>query len=312
MIGMYNADPLHAFATMLTPPLRRVTEWAQRGRTLEQWGLHPHRADPTTSMALDDADDYEQKIPEGLTGTVLYPIMNAVDSLAAIDILIGSAVKTKPFNHHTASFLSLCRTSIECSAQAVWVMSPLERAVRRARAAGLAKIGAEHALEFHTELLKAHDIGHRIIPDETYGQSKHRKSFHDGEIKVLDKLDQEKARQYSQLIRKSANWIGDNPPKRANDLLEGIHFPTLAKQEYRVCSSFTHGHSWPIDLIDGPTSMFAIMAPAITTALVYTESALCLFEAQSTSPDSSRPRHYPERLQITIDAWRTVYAAPNT
>ncbi|OBA69004.1 hypothetical protein [Gordonia sp. 852002-10350_SCH5691597] len=308
IIDMYDSDPLHTLATMLTPQLGRVMERAQRGRTLEEWGLNPHRADPDTPMSLDDADDYEQKIPEGLTGTVLYPIMNAVDSLAAIDILLANAVKSKPFNHHTASVLSLCRTAIECSAQAVWVMCPPERSVRRARAAGLAKIGAEHAREFHTELLKAHDNGHRTIPDETYGQSQHRQKFHDGEIAVLDNLAQEKARQYSELIRKSANWIGDNPPTHAHDLLQGIHFPTLAKQEYRVCSSFTHGHSWPIDLLGGrSTDMFAMMADAIATALVYTESALCLYEAQSTSPDSHR-RFYPERLQVTINEWRELYS----
>lgn len=304
---MYSdSDPTVGLTTMLAPALGRVMERTQRGRELEEWGLHPHRADPGTSIALDDADGYDQKIPEGLTGTVLYPIMNAVDSLAAIDILIAHAVKARPFNHHTPSFLSLCRTAIECSAQAVWVMCPTDRNIRRARAAGLAKIGAEHAREFHTALLKAHDNGYRVVPEETYAQSRHRLKFHEGEISALDKLDQEKARQYSELVRKSANWIDENPPAHVTEMA-GIHFPTLAKQEYRICSSFTHGHSWPIDLLSVPIEMFAMMADAIMTALVYTESALCLYESQSTSSSDPRQNHYPERLQVTIDAWRDLY-----
>lgn len=304
---MDGTDPLYALGTLLNPALGRVTERSKRGRELASWGLKPRRADSGTTMAMDDADGYDEKIPEGLTGTVLFPIMNATDALASIDILITAAAKVQPFNHHAASFLSMCRTAIECSAQAIWVMSPLERETRRARAAGLAKIGIGHARDYHADAISAHENGLQVLPGEVYAQSKHRQDFHDGELAVLEALPRENGRQYTELVRKSANWIEDNPPAHTDETTK-LHFPTVAKSGYRVCSSFTHGHSWPIDLIGGgPSGMFGMMADAIATALIYTECAVALFEAQSTDPASARTNNYPERLQPTVDQWRDTY-----
>ncbi|MGV9945459.1 hypothetical protein [Rhodococcus aetherivorans] len=304
---MDEMDALYALGTLLAPALGRVTERSERGRELAAWGLNPHPADPGTPTALDDADGYDEKIPEGLARTVVFPIMNATDALASIDILITAAAKVRPFNHHAAAILSMCRTAIECSAQALWVMSPLDREIRRARAAGLAKIGIEHSRDFHADAISAHENGLQAMPDETYAQSQHRHKFHSTEIEALDDLPQERARNYSDLVRKSANWIEDNPPAHSDETAK-LHFPTVAKSEYRVCSSFTHGHSWPINQIgSGPSGMFGMMADAIATALIYTECAVGLFEAQSTDPESTRPKYYPERLQPTIDEWREIY-----
>ncbi|WP_207843374.1 hypothetical protein [Williamsia soli] len=306
---MKEEDALYALGAMLAPALQRVGERCERGRTLEKWGLKPHRPDPRTSMALDDGDGYDRKIPEGLSGTVMFPIMNATDALASADILITAAAKKRPFNHHTASFLALCRTAVECSAQAIWVMSPVERDVRRARAAGLAKVGTEHARDYHDNAIQAHDQKLRVLPDVNYKQSQHRLKFHKEEIATLDALDQENGRKYTDLVRKAANWIEENPPAHATET-QNVHIPTLSKQQYRLCSSFIHGHSWPTDLIGGgPSGMFSMMADAINTALIYTESAVCLYEAQSTDPDSTRTNYYPEELQPTIDTWRALYAA---
>lgn len=311
MLGMEEADAVYALGAMLAPALARVGERCKRGRTLEKWGLQPHRADPRTSMALDDGDGYDQKIPEGLTGTVLFPVMNATDALASVDILITAAAKSRPFNHHTASFLALCRTAVECSAQAIWVMSPLERDIRRARAAGLAKVGTEHARDYHDTAIAAHEQKFRVLPDVNYEQSKHRLKFHNEEIDTLDTLAQVNGRKYSDLVRKAANWIEANPPAHTTET-ENVHIPTLSKQQYRLCSSFIHGHSWPTDLIGGgPTGMFSMMADAIATALLYTESAVSLYEAQSTDPDGTRTNYYPDGLQATVDEWRPLYAELN-
>ncbi|WFR71986.1 hypothetical protein P9209_25770 [Prescottella defluvii] len=301
-------DPLYVLGLLLNPALGRVSERAKRGQTLEPWGLNPHRADPGTPMALDDEGGYDQKIPEGLTGVVLFPIMNATDALASIDLLASAAAKERPFKHHTVSFLSLCRTAIECSAQAIWVMSPFERETRRSRAAGLAKIGTEHPRDYHAEAIKSHDNRLQLLPDLTYQQATHRLQFHEDELAALDELSPANGRSYKELVRKSANWIGENPPKHTNETVQ-VHFPTVAKAQYRVCSSFTHGHSWATDLADGPSGMFSMMADAIATAILFTECAVCLFEAQSTDPASGRQNHYPERLQATIDEWRGRYSA---
>ncbi|MBO0852403.1 MAG: hypothetical protein J2P18_01385 [Nocardia sp.] len=303
---MTNTDALYALGASLAPALGRVVDRGKRGKTLEAWGLKPHRADPGTPMAKDDEDGYGNKIPEGVTGTVLFPIMNATDALATIHTVLSEAAKTAPFNHHTPSFLSSCRTAIESSAQAIWIMCPEDRATRRARAAGLARIGIEHAREYHSEALEAHDNNLLLIPRETYDQSTHRLNFHQGELDVLNTLHQENARKYTTMVRKAANWLQDNPPLHTTDV-DGKHLPTVMKIQYRVCSSFTHGHSWPADLVHGPSAMFSMMADAIATAVTSTECAIALFEAQSSNPTSGRNHYYPDRLDPTIEEWRKRY-----
>lgn len=304
---MNDRNPLHMLGALLAPDLGLVVARAERGRLLEQWGLNPHRADPDTLMAHDDAEGFDEKIPEGVAGAALFPIMNAADALAAADILITTAASSAPFNHHTPAFLSLCRTAIECSSQAIWILSPIERNIRRKRAAGLAKIGIEHLREFLLIEIEAHDNGLRELSSEKYEKAKNRLKFHTAELDTLERLDPQNGRKYSELVRKASNWIQENPPGNHPEL-EKIHYPTHAKQQYRVCSSFTHGHSWPIDLIAGPLGMFAMMADAIFTALVTTESAICLYEAQSTDPDRSRKNYYPHHLQETIDEYRSRYS----
>lgn len=185
-------------------------------------------------------------------------------------------------------------------------MSPAERGDRRARAAGLARIGIEHAREYHSEAIAAHDNKLLVLPDETYKQSNHRLQFHQKELEVLETLPQQNGRKYTELVRKAANWIQENPPKHTTDI-DKKHFPTIMKMQYRVCSSFTHGHSWPTDLVHGPSAMFSMMADAIATAVVSTECAIALFEAQSTDPTSGRINYYPDRLNPTIEEWRGRY-----
>ncbi|WP_338890551.1 hypothetical protein [Rhodococcus sovatensis] len=303
---MDEDEALYAFLALLSPALGRAADRSQRGRAMEKWGVTPHRPDAGTPMALDDADGYYEKIPEGVFGTVLFPIMNATDALASTNVLLLAAANKKPFNHHTASLLSMCRTAIESSAQAIWVMSPKDRTTRRARAAGLAKVGIEHAREFHVETIKAHENGLQLLTDKELAQSRHRLKFHEGELKELETLTQENARKYSELVRKAANWLADNPPAHTDETSK-VHYQTISKLEYRVCSSFTHGHGWPTDLVEGPTGMFAKMADSLNLALLNTECAVALFEAQTTDPKTGRVNYYPERLQVTIDEWRSQY-----
>ncbi|WP_307109188.1 hypothetical protein [Rhodococcus sp. SORGH_AS_0303] len=306
---MNRTDALYALGRLLAPALGRVVERGKRGQTLEAWGLKPHRADAGTAMAEDDEDDYANKIPEGVTGTVVFPIMNATDALATINAVLAEAGKSAPFKHHTPWFLSSCRTAFESSAQAIWIMSDEDRDTRRARAAGLARIGTEHAREYHEVAISAHENKFMVMSDELLAQSKHRLKFHTDELRVLDTLPQQKGGGYSAMVRKAANWLQENPPAHTTDM-DGKHFPTIMKQQYRLCSSFTHGHSWPTDLVHGPSAvpaMFAMMADALATAVISTECAIALFEAQTTDPAAGRKNYYPDRLQPSIDAWRGRY-----
>lgn len=304
--AMDKAKALYALGKVLNPALGRVIERGERGQELEEWGLRPHRPDPGTPMAMDDEDGWAATIPDGLAGTVMYPIMNATDALASVNVVLSAAAKTAPFRHHTPSFLASCRTAFESSAQAIWVLSSDDRNVRRARAAGLALVGVEHARDYHSEAIKAHDNKLYSLPDETYKSSQRRLGFHQEEVDRLTALPHENGRSYKDLVRKAANWLQDNPPMHTTDI-DGKHFPTILKQEYRVCSSFTHGHAWPIHLVDGPSEMFAMMADAIMSAVISTECAVALYEAHATDPAVTRTHKYPERLQPSIDGWHSRF-----
>lgn len=303
---MDHSELLHAFAALFNPALGRATVRAERAQTLKDWGLNPRRPDPGTSMDADDADGYLDKIPEGLAGTVMFPIMTATDAIASAGTLIELAKQDTPFNHHTAAVLSMCRAAIECSAQAIWVMNDSDRDERRKRAAGLAKVGIEQARDWHSETIRAHENGHQLVSEESLAQSRFRMGFHEGEITVLDGLEPANARSYRDMVRKAANWISANPPRHTTDVGE-VHYPTFSLGAYRVCSGFTHGHGWPTDLLGDPMESFAMMADFINLAVINTECAVALYEAQATDPNVPRDYHYPERLQITIDEWRSRY-----
>lgn len=303
---MNDADALHALTALMLPSLGRVLERGKRGQELETWGLKPQRPDPGTSMAKDDEDDFQINVPEGVAGTVIFPIMNATDALASINVLLEAGAKKVPFKHHTPSFLASCRTAFESSAQAIWIMSADDRDSRRARAASLARIGTEHAREYHEVAINAHANRFIVMSDQELAQSNRRLKFHQDELDVLDTLSQQSGKGYSAMVRKAANWLQDNPPVHTTDM-DGKHFPTIMKQQYRVCSSFTHGHSWPTDLVHGPSQLFSMMADAIATAVISTECAVALYHSQSTNPSIARTNHYPARLQPSIDAWRARY-----
>lgn len=305
-----QSELLYTFAALLNPALGRATARAQLGQTLKDWGLNPHRPDPGTPMHGDDSDGYLDMIPEGVAGTVLYPIMTATDAIASAGSLVEMAKRSTPANHHTAAVLSMCRTAIESSAQAIWVMNDSDREVRRKRAAGLAKVGIEQARDWHADTIEAHENGRQLIPDENLAQSEHRLKFHEGELAVLESLEPANARKYREMVRKAANWIAENPPKHTTDVGE-VHYPTFALAAYRVCSAFTHGHGWPTDLLGEPAQSFAMMADFINLALINTECAVALYEAQATDPNVRRDQFYPQRLQVTIDEWRQRFADPH-
>jgi hypothetical protein len=50
-----------------------------------------------------------------------------------------------------------------------------------------------------------------------------------------------------------------------------------------------------------------MMADAAMTAVISTECAIALYEAQASDPKRGRKSYYPERLQPSIDTWRNLY-----
>lgn len=287
------------------PPLGRVVSRVERGCTLINWSMRgptaPDFPDSDSSLARDDAPALPEIPPRGVVGAAVGPIMWATDQLSALHILTDQVAHTMPFNHHAASFMSLCRTAFECSSQAIWVMSSPDREIRRRRAAGmsLANVGdAKRYLDGEISLaLGRGEPGPTLERDEVQGW-----------IAELNRLGPQSAKPTARVIA-AGRWIQDNSPPHLAAEIGSRPIGLLVEQQYNVCSSFSHGETWPATLVGGDiSSMFSMMADAIAVAVYVTECAVALIEAHATTTGSTRAIHYPDRLSSTIRAWQPIYS----
>ena len=71
--------------------LDRTKAKAKRAAALKDWGLNVKKQplDEGSSLATDDAGFMTDYAGDMVSGTALFPIMNATDSLAAVAELIG-------------------------------------------------------------------------------------------------------------------------------------------------------------------------------------------------------------------------------
>ncbi|MCZ4547966.1 hypothetical protein [Rhodococcus qingshengii] len=192
------------------PPLKSVIERVKRGAELASWGLNAFEApDSGSSMALDDDTALREIPPKGVIGAACGPVMWATDNLASLEILVDQVSHTYPFTHHAASFMSLCRSAFECSAQTIWILASEARDKRRSRAAGMSvnNLGAAKRYfdsEF-TLATTAGGAGSRVESDEVAGW-----------ITGLRKLELESAN-YSKMVKVAAAWIEASEPPHLSE-----------------------------------------------------------------------------------------------
>ena len=117
-------------------------------------------------------------------------------------------------------------------------------------------------------------------------------------------------RKFEKVVEAAAKWIDENQPPhvtQANGLQYGM---TLGAQRfYAFGSSFVHGYKWMSDYITGERDILAQISDGLAAAVIMTECAVALYEAQATHPARSavRQQNYPKWLEPTIEAWRPRY-----
>ena len=86
-----------------------------------------------------------------------------------------------------------------------------------------------------------------------------------------------------------------------------------AQRFYAVGSSFVHGYKWMSEYIGSDEDVMAQISDSLGAAVIMTECAIALFEAQATHPARSvvRARNYPDYLEPTVAAWRPLYPQPS-
>ncbi|MGY1895959.1 hypothetical protein [Nocardia gipuzkoensis] len=285
-----------------------MMERAKRGRELSAWGLNPERPDSGSVMDQDDDAHFKASTPHGVAGAALFPIMNAADALAMTCAMLELVPQSLPFNHHPASVMSLCRTAFESAAQSIWMLSPATRDQRRKRAAGASMVGAGQKSSHLRVELETHDAGKHVIPEPYLTAMRGHLQFAIEERDRVESLPRE-TDNFSTMVTKAGDWISANRPVHLKTELGAADIPIQISQQYRLCSSFTHGYNWGTDFCSNIGDVGAMLSDAMAVAIFVTESAVALYEAQATNPKyPRRAKSYPSRIQPTIAQYTALFA----
>jgi hypothetical protein len=302
-----------------------ITERVVRVWRLGEWALlHQVRPDGSStppdpgrfmpdrgsSLAFDDLDFVRELGARTVSSTARYPVMTAAENLVGAGQAHSAALQERRTS--VVSLGSLCRCAIEASAKTVWLLAPTDRQVRRARCLGFIQSERQPQQGFirieERVLAKREDEG---LAADFQNFQRHRNEYDERQalISALPKNERIKPPgNYSDIVSWSAKWIEANPPAHASDELP-LGLELGADRFYAIGSSFVHGFKWMTDYIRDDEATLKIVAEGFAAAVVMTECAVCLFEAQATSAARAavRKANYPDWLAPTVAAWLPKY-----
>lgn len=306
----------------------RLDEWALLHRVSDDGTVHPQDPmrfvpDKGSSLAIDDAgfmpDIAATMLPladkdrrENLVSTTArFPAMTAAENLVGAVQVHGAALEGRRTSN--VSIATLCRSAIENAAKTVWLICEQDRDVRRSRCLGYNARERSYQQPYI-------DIEKQIYATRNDSASPQFLKFvettarYDQRQKLIEALPEDRVtrppRQFENIVKKAAEWIDENPPPHmteANGLKFGMSLG--ARRFYSFGSSYVHGYKWMSDYVTGERDILAQISDGLSAAIIMTECAVALFEAQSTHPARAvvRARNYPEWLEPTVQAWRPNY-----
>jgi len=303
----------------------RITERAIRTWPLNEWALlrlvlpdggssdpDPWRfmPDKGSSLAFDDLGFMPGLGDHVVSATARFPVMMATENLVGAAQVHGSAFQQRRTN--VASVASLCRCAIEGSAKTIWLLAGTSREERRARCLGFMqseRLPQQGFIRIEEQVFAKRKVA--TDAPEYKNFLRHRTEHDDGQklIAVMPKAQRKKPpSNYSDIVAWSAKWIDANPPGHPTDQTT-LGMELGAGRFYSYASSFVHAHKWMSDYIRDDITSLKTVADGFAAALIMTECAVALFEAQSTHPARTvvRRRNYPQSLVPTVDAWASRY-----
>jgi hypothetical protein len=305
--GRQRALLLLAARLSLAGVLQRIRDRAARGRELERWPLpKPEPSDPDSSLAADDAGFLTEIGGDYVRTTAIYPIMSATDCLSAIAQLVDDWETTK--NSHMIALLTLCRSGVETAAKTIWMLSPADRSVRRARCVGLTHSEMSNQKSFHAIEVRNYET----MPNGTNSPDYRRLQEHIRLFRVREEVlaREQKAKTPNETgyVVHAAKWIDKHPPAHHVELPPDGLAPG-AERFYLIGSAFTHGYKWASDYVKRPQHAYGMVADGLAAAIAMADCAVALYEAQAQrrGAPTDRERRYPDRLEPTIAAWSTMY-----
>jgi hypothetical protein len=292
-----------------------LNEWALLRRVLPDGGSsdpEPGRfmPDKGSSLAFDDLAFMPELGDHVVSATARFPVMMATENLVGAAQVHGAAFQQRRTN--IASVASLCRCAIEASAKTIWLLAGTTREERRARCLGYTQ--SERQPQEGFIRIEEQVFAKRKVPPDApqYKNFVRHRAEHDDQQKLVAAMPTTQRKKppsnSTDIVAWSAKWIDANPPVHAADQL-GLGMELGAGRFYSYASSFVHAHKWMNDYIRDDIASLRTVADGFATALIMTESAVALFEAQSTHPArrAARRRNYPQCLVPTVDAWALRY-----
>jgi hypothetical protein len=298
----------------------RLGEWALLHQVRPDSSSKPRNParfvpDRGSSLDLDDSHFVPELGGNFVSSTARFPVMNAAECLVGASQAFGASLEQRRTS--TLSTGILCRSAIENAAKTIWLIADSSRAVRRARSLGYTEreIGYQKGyIAAETRFLDARtDAGRdadRRIFEETERRYRQRLNF----LTALPKSARQRpSSDYEFFVRWAGDWIDKNPPPHITDA-DGLQYGMSigAERFYTVGSSFVHGYKWMTDYIGTEEDVLAQLADSLAAAVIMTECAVALYEAQATHPARPRVRYknYPGYLESTVSLWRARYRLP--
>ncbi|MEV6218786.1 hypothetical protein [Nocardia sp. NPDC051833] len=296
-----------AFAALFRQPAQtRIVERATRAAEFRQWAVTLTEPPQGSSLQLDD-DGFLQEIgtAKPVARYARFPTSAASEHLAAAEVLVsdwfnGAVPPPAMSRSWPSSVLVMCRSAMESAARTIWLLGDPDREVRRQRCAAEASSELGEMLKWAGQDHEASVASGRDVATFEASAAKLKTAI----AKAKEASGTVKVPGFTAMTVAGAAWIDANPPKHARELLDDKPFGLLMKAWYSAGSSFTHGYSWTLNVIDTQEELYGLVADLLMTAVLMTETAVSLFEAQMLVPGEQwQNDHLPARLRPTITEW---------
>jgi len=296
--------------------IRRILDRAARGSALADWSaltdwsLKRQLPDAGSSLAIDD-DGYLPALGGMFVSeTAVYPAMSAAGNIASAAEIVSRWQYPDDrgrLNMRTVAVLTGCRVALETAALTVWALSPRDRDLRRKRCAGLVFKENQNQRGFISCEKKIHDIAGNAALVASLTEAT---ALFENDDAVVKRVPKANVPNSTQLVVDAAQWIQDNPPAHAADLLGGrVSYAVLADRMYNLTSGFVHGFKWATWYVRTERELLGAIADSFAAAVIMTEVAVALFETQAQNRGGTqREVLYPDLLASTIEEWSLVYA----
>jgi hypothetical protein len=291
--------------------ITRITQRALRGVQLGEWGRTGRPVDDGSSLALDDRDFMPDLGPRLVSSTARFPAMNASENIAAAGQVFSAAL-TQERKLRTAPVATLCRSAVEASAKTIWLLGDTRREVRRARCLG----AIESECEYQSHDIDIEEATFAIRNDDArhaeYQRFQQRRQKFDARVEAITSLPEsarERPPDFTGCVNYAAGWIDTNPPADPFGELSSLGMSLLTRSFYSVGSSFVLGLGWVREYMQRDADLLRLTLTGFSAAVIITECAVALFEAQSINAASAgtRAQNYPAGIASTVGSWSARY-----